>query len=92
MLTSVGKIRLLTMRSRGEKAGVEGILMWMLASPRMITEIMGVITKDRERDKSVLTVAKDDSQRYSEMGRAINSPGFSGRRNRKRDFFFLSSN
>lgn len=63
------------MRSRGEKAGVEGILIRMLASLRMIAEIMGVTTKDRERDKSVLTVAKNDSQRYSEMGRAINAWG-----------------
>lgn len=48
---SLGKIRLLTMKSRGKKASVQEILMWMLASLRMITEIMGVITKDRERDK-----------------------------------------
>jgi hypothetical protein len=48
---SLGKIRLLTMKSRGKKASVQEILMLMLASLRMITEIMGVITKDRERDK-----------------------------------------
>jgi hypothetical protein len=39
------------MKSRGKKASVQEILMLMLASLRMITEIMGVITKDRERDK-----------------------------------------
>lgn len=59
------------MKSRIEKAGVEGILRWMLGSQRMITEIMEMITKGREIDKFMLTVAEDDSQGYSLMGYAI---------------------